>query len=70
MSSMQKKAGVLGSCEFSKIDRFIAKIPFNPNALGICQYLDEVCGIDGVGIPIVICMVFRLRFVEFPLFDQ
>lgn len=66
----KKHTGVLSNSNLSKIDTFISEIPSNPNVSDIYQYLDNVCGIDGVGIPIAICMLSRLRSSEFPPFDQ
>jgi hypothetical protein len=70
VENAKKQTGVLSVDDLRLIWTSIEAVPKDPTADDIQVYLQSTCGIDGVGIPIAICMLSRMRPSEFPPFDK
>lgn len=66
----KKQAGVVSNEDLKLVYNSICSVPENATDNDIKNYLNSVCGIDGIGIRIAICMLSRLRSREFSPFDR
>jgi thermostable 8-oxoguanine DNA glycosylase len=66
----KKQAGVVSNEDLRVVYESICSVPADATHDDIKTYLNSVCGIDGIGIRIAICMLARLRGKDFAPFDK